>query len=97
MTSRPSPRPDNQGPAFEALAAAMAEAATYATVASDLAAIGDARGAAYAVRACSACLLTSADLVEMVRPSRRPDAVSEAGPMAMRQAGAPIVRRGLVE
>ncbi len=70
--NRPAPHPDNQAAAFEALAQAMAEAATYASVASDLAAIGDARGAAYAVRACSACLLTSADLVQLVKPAPRP-------------------------
>ncbi len=70
--TRPAPHPDNQAAAFEALAAAMAEAATYANVASDLAAIGDARGAAYAVRACSACVLTSADLVQIVKPARQP-------------------------
>ncbi|SFV14524.1 hypothetical protein SAMN02799631_05892 [Methylobacterium sp. 174MFSha1.1] len=70
--SRPAPHPDNQARTFEALAAAMAEAATYASVASDLAAIGDARGAAYAVRACSACLLTSAELVQLVKPPARP-------------------------
>lgn len=69
--SRPGPHPDNQAAAFEALAAAMAEAATYASVASDLAAIGDAKGASYAVRACSACLLTGADLVQLVKPAAK--------------------------
>lgn len=54
---------------FEALADVMATAATYADAAAHFSAIHDARGAAYAVRSASACLLTAAELMDELRPS----------------------------
>lgn len=54
---------------FEALADVMATAATYADAAAGFSAIHDAKGAAYAVRSASACLLTAAELMDELRPS----------------------------
>ena len=64
-------RPDNQAATFEAIAEMTATASTYAAVASDFAAIGDARGLAYALRSASAAILEAASLVEEVKPAIR--------------------------
>ena len=62
--------PDDLGAVYDALADTMATAATYAETAVRFATLRDARALAYAVRATSAALLSAADLVEEVRPSR---------------------------
>lgn len=63
--------PDNQAAVFETIAEMTATASTYAAVASDFAAIGDARGLAYALRSASAAILEAASLVEDVKPAPR--------------------------
>ena len=65
-------RPDNQAAVFETIAEMTATASTYAACASDFAAIGDARGLAYALRSASAAILEAASLVEEVKPAPRP-------------------------
>ncbi|MBY0260434.1 hypothetical protein [Methylobacterium sp.] len=65
--SPPSPQP--HAAVFDALADVMATAATYADAAARFSAIHDAKGAAYAVRSASACLLTAAELMDELRPS----------------------------
>ena len=64
------PLPD-PAPVFDALAEVMATAAAYADAAQRFAEIRDPRGAAYAVRSCAAALMTAAELVEEIRPSRQ--------------------------
>ena len=63
--------PDDLGAVYDVLADTMATAATYAETAVRFANLRDAKALAYAVRAASAALLSAADLVEEVRPSRR--------------------------
>ena len=63
--------PDDVGAVYDALADTMATAATYAETAVRFANLRDARALVYAIRATSAALLSAADLVEEVRPSRR--------------------------
>lgn len=70
--SRPATHPDNMRAVFESIAEMTATASTYAAVASDFAAIGDARGLAYALRSASAAILEAASLVDEVRPASRP-------------------------
>ena len=67
--SRLAPHPDNAPAVFEAIAAALNEAATYASTGQQFAEIGDARGLAYATRCASAALLAAASLIEEVRPA----------------------------
>ena len=63
--------PADLAPIYDALGEAMATVAAYAENAARFAEIRDPRGLAYAVRSCAAVLMTAADLVEEVRPSRQ--------------------------
>jgi hypothetical protein len=63
--------PADLAPIYDALGDAMATVSAYAENAARFAEIRDPRGLAYAVRSCAAVLMTAAELVEEVRPSRR--------------------------
>lgn len=63
--------PADLAPVYDALAENMLTAATYAETAARFAEIRDPRGVAYAVRSCAAVLMSVAELVEEVRPSRQ--------------------------
>lgn len=68
-TARTLTVPEATLPVFEALTDIMAMAAAYADTAARFSSIHDAKGAAYAVRSASACLLTAAELMDELRPS----------------------------
>jgi hypothetical protein len=76
MSQRPvsysyTPAPPDLLPVFEAVAEATSQAEVYAHAATNFAAVGDARGMAYALRSAAACLVTASSLADELRPSRQ--------------------------